>query len=156
MQITILSVTVEQVPGKKYKKAEVAYRDDTGKVQGKKLMSFVNENVFNVLASSQSGEVFDITSEKDDKGYWQWTAINKADATTPSASGGAKALPSPKSTYETPEERARKQVYIVRQSSLANAIAYYTGADVDVTQIISTAKQFEQYVFDTQEGEDIV
>jgi hypothetical protein len=34
-----------------------------------------------------------------------------------------KATPSPKSTYETPEERAKKQVYIVKQSSLSNAIA---------------------------------
>lgn len=34
-----------------------------------------------------------------------------------------KAYTSPKSTYETPEERAKRQVYIIRQSSLTNAIS---------------------------------
>jgi hypothetical protein len=55
-------------------------------------------------------------------------------------------------SWETPEERALKQVYIVRQSSIANAIALLAvegpGITPDVEWVIATAKTFENYVFD--------
>jgi len=54
--------------------------------------------------------------------------------------------------WETPEERAAKQIYIVRQSSISNAIAFYgmrADHDKDVLEddVISLAKRFEAYVF---------
>lgn len=153
MQITILSVTVEHVPGKNggYKKAEVAYKDEQGKVAGKKIMSFVNPVVFNAVSEAQSGEVFTIESEKDNNGYWQWTKATKG--ATSQVVAKAPGTPSPRSTYETPEERAKKQIYIVRQSSVASAIQLLSsngGKKNTPEEVINIASQFEKYVF----GED--
>ena len=73
MQITILNVTTSTVPTAKgsYEVAEVAYKDETGKVNGKKIMSFTNKEVFKVLKDSKSGDLFTVSSEKDEKGYWE-------------------------------------------------------------------------------------
>ena len=49
------------------------------------------------------------------------------------------------SNYETKEERAARQVYIIRQSSLATAVDLLgQGASTDT--VIETAKVFEAYV----------
>jgi len=63
---------------------------------------------------------------------------------------GAHVTPNPN---ETPEERAKKQVYIVRQSSLSNAISMLASNSVVLKKgfttqdAIETARQFEAYVF---------
>ena len=56
---------------------------------------------------------------------------------------------SPKSTYETPEERAKRQVLIVRQSSLSSAIELLKTdkKSPTVPEVLQVAKQFEAYVF---------
>ena len=157
MEITILNVTITQVPTAKgsYEVAEVAYKDDQGKVNGKKIMSFTSKPVFDTLKKAQSNEVYQIVSEKDDKGYWQWKEITKGAAVkTASDNLGFKA--SPKSTYETPEERAKKQVYIVRQSSINAALEYSKNVKAlkTVEEVLALAKQFEMYVFDNNLIED--
>jgi hypothetical protein len=62
-------------------------------------------------------------------------------AKTVSSSGG--------STYETKEERAVKQRYIVRQSSISSAIELLTsnGLESTVGDVLNVAKQFEAFVF---------
>jgi hypothetical protein len=62
------------------------------------------------------------------------------------------------SNYETPAERAKRQVYIVRQSSINAAIALYVaqnpkGAAVSVEEILKVAGTFEAYVFDQGQPE---
>lgn len=167
MWIEVLSVSVEHMPGKNggYKKAEIAFKDSEGKVQGKKIMSFSNPVVFNTLSEAKQGDKFDVTSQKDDKGFWQWTAISVADisGSGSSPSSGSfnttntmtKASPAPKSNYETPEERATRQVYIIRQSSISNAIAMLAAANdkktaINPDTVIHVAKHFEAYVFGTK------
>lgn len=64
----------------------------------------------------------------------------------------APSTPTRSSTFETPEERAKKQVYIVRQSSISNAISLLTtGAKVPpaTSAVIALAKELEAYVFDS-------
>lgn len=162
MQITIIGVSIEDVKTAKggYQKADVAYKNEQGKTEGKKVMSFVNQSVFDVLKQAKSGDVFDIKSEKDANNYWQWTAITPSSGGTPTTSSVPAAIvkttggnPSPKSTYETPEERAKKQVYIVRQSSISAAIDYSKNVKAlkSVEEVIATAKLFEEYVFIEQE-----
>lgn len=165
MQITVLNVSVEDVKTAKggYQKMDVAYKDEQGKTQGKKIMSFVNQKVFDVLKQSSQGDVFNISSEKDDNGYWQWIGIEAStDAVKQPAKVAEKANTganmSPKSTYETPEERAKKQVFIVRQSSLTAALTYLNAPltgnhSYEVADVINVAKQFEQYVFGQEEQE---
>lgn len=71
---------------------------------------------------------------------------NKPTTGYPPAGNGAART----STYETPEERAKKQVYIVRQSSLSNALtALAIGAKTPPKpdEVIELARKYEDYVF---------
>lgn len=150
MNIEVLSVSVEDKG--KYKMAEVAYKGGDGKVTSKKLMSFNHPEVFKTFADAKQGNVFSVESQKNDKGYWDWIS-----ASVGGAVGGAigKAAPtqgnaSPKSTYETAEERANRQVLIVRQSSLSNAVEFLglnTKKVPSVQEVVEVATFFENYVF---------
>lgn len=155
MQIQILSVTVEHMPGKNggYDKAEVAYKDHEGKVAGKNVVSFNAPEAFDVLRSAKNGDVLEVTPEKDAKGYWQWVKIVKVDASAPAAKAAPAAngaVATPKNTYETAEERAQKQLLIVRQSSLNAAIATLapaTNAEFNVEDVLNLARTYEKFVY---------
>lgn len=164
INITVLSVTVSTLPTKNgsYQMADVAYKNNTfqGKVEGKKLMSFgAAKETFSVLSTAQSGASFDIEVVKNDKGYNDWVSAKPSQASSgsinssapqyaPNKQAGASA--SPKSTYETPEERAQKQVYIIRQSSISAAVSSLVpGAKsaLKVDDVLTLAKQYEDFVF---------
>lgn len=157
-QIEILKVGVENKG--KYRVAVVDHKTVDGKVDSKKVMSFVNKDVFTTLSSAQTGDQFDVTSEKDKNGYWQWITVvpaGKANGTSPAKTASSNV----RSSYETPEERAARQVYIVRQSSIANALTYYSelvdhskGKQPSVDDIVSVARLFEGYVFGADSVKD--
>ena len=116
-------------------------------------MSFSNPTVFNHIKDLTKGATLNVTTTKDAAGYWQWTGIG--DDNTPStqetkpASGGRVTG----SNYETKEERAARQVFIIRQSSLSTAVELLgTGSKVD--DVIATAKEFEAYVFSKEDAAD--
>jgi len=161
MNITILNVSVATVPTQKgsYQVADIAYKNNSfqGKVEGKKLMSFgATKNTFGILSIAQSGESYEIEVVKNDKGYNDWVSATKGGVvpgaqTPPAASKTATAAP--KSNYETAEERAQRQVLIVRQSSLSSAATVLTAgvkAPPAGDAVIDLAKQFEAYVFGTE------
>ena len=161
MNITILSVSVATVPTAKgsYQVADVAYKNNSfqGKVEGKKIMSFgASKNTYAVLSIAQPGDSYEIEVVKNDKGYNDWVSATKggavaATAATPTA--GKAATASPRGTYETPEERAQRQVLIVRQSSLSSAATVLTAGvktPPDADAVVSLAKRFEAYVFGTE------
>jgi len=151
MNVEVLSVSVEDKG--KYKMAEVAYKGGDGKVTSKKLMSFNHPEVFKTFADAKQGNVFTVESEKNDKGYWDWISASIGGAmqkSAPSVSGN----PSPKSTYETADERANRQVLIVRQSSLSNAVEFLglnNKKIPSVQEVVEVAKYFESYVFGKQD-----
>lgn len=163
--IEVIDVTVQSVPrsdGKgTYDKASVTFKDGQGKVDSKLLVSFgAQAKVFNTLVTAKKGDTFSIERVKNDKGYWDWTGSARQDAVVSNGPAPApRYAPNPenkagvttpvRSNYETPEERAQRQVYIVRQSSLANAVAYFgdNPARPTVEDIIRVAKEFENYVF---------
>ena len=163
MNITILSVDIKTVPTAKgsYQTADVAYKNNSfqGKVEGKKVMSFgATKDSFSTLALAQPGESYEVTIVKNDKGYNDWVSMAKAEAgaSSPAVSapaGGKAPAATPRSTYETPEERAQRQVLIVRQSSLSAAVnLLLAGAKTPppVENVLAIAKQFEDYVFGKQ------
>lgn len=161
MNITILNVSVATVPTAKgsYQVADIAYKNNSfqGKVEGKKIMSFgATKNSFGVLSIAQPGDSFEIEVVKNDKGYNDWVSATKGGAVASTAApvaAGKAANASPRSTYETPEERAQRQVLIVRQSSLASAASVLTAGvktPPDGDAVISLAKRFEAYVFGTE------
>ena len=146
MQITVLSASVEDKG--KYKQLEVAYKGQDGKVSSKKIMSFAAPDVFKTLSSSKQGDEFSVVTVKNDKGYWDWTEVTQGTGGGAVKSAGATA--SPRSTYETPEERAARQVLIVRQSSVSNAIEFYklnAKKQPAPQDIVELAKFFENYVY---------
>lgn len=148
MQINILSTSVEDKG--KYKMLEVAYKAADGKVSAKKLMSFTFPDVFKVISSAKTGDVLSVTTVKNDKGFWDWTAVEQGSGTETATKATGASNTTPRSTYETAEERANRQVLIVRQSSLSNAVDYYglnpkkAPTPQEVTQL---AQFFEDYVF---------
>ena len=112
-----------------YQSLEVSYRNEAGQVQGKKLMSFANPAVFKEIQDYAKDDRLDIETFKDDNGYWQWKNIAKEGEAPPKTSTGGKANTRVTgSNYETSDERAKRQVYIVRQSSISNAVDLLTAS----------------------------
>lgn len=160
MQIKFISVeSVDKVTktNKAYVELEVAYKnlDFQDKLEVKKLNPFGNKDVYNTLKSAKNGDIFDVERVKNDAGFWDWTAIKSGSApaqNTPQTStvaSGSTSYASPKSTYETAEERAKKQVYIVRQSSIGAAVETLKTDKKNPTpaEVLVVAKQYEDYVF---------
>ena len=161
MQIKIVAVelnTAKTKTGKDYQVVEVTYKNLSfdGKVESKKHNQYGDKTVFNALKDASPGDVFTIERKKDDAGYWQWVGIGNGsdsanNAPTPSAvnKGSNTANPAPKSNWETPDERAKKQVYIIKQSSLATAVAALkTDKKVlSAEEVIHFARVLEDYVF---------
>lgn len=151
--ITVIAVDVEDATsknGKKYKQATVTHKDASGKVDNKKINDMFHKDVFETLVKAEKGDTFSVEQEKNDAGYWNWVAIHRQDAPVGQQAVPAKSFPTPtKPTYETPEERAQKQVYIIRQSSVASAVELLKdhGKQPDVAEVIRVAKAFETYVF---------
>lgn len=164
MFIEIVDVVREDKPSSNgkgtYGQLTVTYRSG-GKIAEKKLMSFTNPAVFKHFEKAQKGENVDVTSVKNEKtGYWDWTAIGGGEASqAPSQQSSSNAATSSStrvtgSNYETKEERAVKQRYIVRQSSLSVAsqvLAVGAKGSPKSSEIISLAKEFESYVFSTED-----
>lgn len=135
--------------GKTFQFVEVAYKKD-GKLEGKKIVSFSNPNVFKTIQQFQQGDELTVEAEKDANGYWQWTSVTKASEApqTAASTGGG----TPKTTggnWETKEERAARQVMIVRQSSISSAVALL-GNKAKASDVIVVAKEFESYVMGTE------
>ena len=164
LNITILStqtINTTSKTGKPLQQLEVAYKNNTfgGKVESKKLFGFgANKPAFEALTGAAQGSSFDITVSKNDAGYNDWTSCKPAGATapaTPSSTGQVnEAKVQVKSTYETPEERAKKQVYIIRQSSISSAIsALGVGAKSAPTSdaVLQLADVFFQWVMQDPE-----
>lgn len=127
MLITVVSIEgPTQVPGKKYQVLEIAFKDESGSVKGKKLMSFTYPTVFNTMKSMKQGDRVDITNVKEGD-YWQWTDAKKVEGSAvepSSASNRTQAFAQgANDRYETKEERNKRQQMICKQSSLAQAVA---------------------------------
>ena len=165
MLIQVISVgDIATKPGKKvpYSVFQLDYLTN-GRAAKKQIMSFTP--VYKTLLASREGEEFEITTESNGE-FTNWvTAESKGvpvkapkEGPATSETTTAKGATAFKSTYETPEERAKKQVYIVRQSCLAQAVAYYaaagkdTAAGTSVEDVLDVAKQFEEYVFNGVEN----
>tara|TARA_R100001463_G_scaffold4162_6_gene15977 strand:- start:11673 stop:12230 length:558 start_codon:yes stop_codon:yes gene_type:complete len=170
MQVNVVDVsslnTHSAKNGRQYQSIEIMYKNDAGQAQNKKLMSFANPAVFKAAQTWQKGDVVHVSTEKDANGYWQWTAVGNdandvtdkrddgtAQGTTQAASSTSSAPTRVSgSNYETKDERAARQVMIVRQSSLANAVSTLAieGSKASANDVINLAKLYEGYVLGQQ------
>ena len=135
--------------GRSYQSIEVTYKNEQGQVANKKLMSFSNPSVFNYIKELTKGTQVNVTTTKDANGYWQWTGIGGDGSVATPESKPATGGRVTGSNYETKEERAARQILIVRQSSLSSAVELL-GTGKSVADVIATAKQFEAYVFGSE------
>lgn len=162
MLIQTIATSVETKPtakGTSYQQLEVTYKNLSyqGKVESKKLMSFgANANAFKTLADAPTGSQWEVTVVKNAQGYNDWTAVapsSQAPAGATSPQTGAQARTQPgqtRSTYETPEERAQRQILIVRQSSVGHALTLLSlGAKTapKLEEVLETAQQISDFVF---------
>lgn len=155
MKIQVLSVSVgskTSQAGKTYQNAEIAYKNlDQGKVESKNITQY--SKVFKQVADATPTMFYDVAISKDDKGYWQWDSFvagTPGEATNNAPTALSKAVAAPKSNYETSEERAKRQVFIVKQSSLGHAIELLSvgaKAPPDVDAVIALAQKFTDFVF---------
>ena len=154
------NVQVARKDGGSYPGARLSYRDDTGALKEKGFHANTfkfNATLKTQLSNLKTGQPFVMNMEKQGE-FWNVKSILPASGNTAPAAvqetGKATPFVSPKSTYETPEERAKKQIYIVRQSSINQALEYtklVSQTDKKLTynveSILNTAKQFEAHVF---------
>lgn len=146
MQIEILDVSKPYKDGK-YFKMDVKYNRD-GKDSSRKLVAVGDtKKVFEVIKDAEKGEVWDITVKQDGE-YWNWVDATKAEKAV-AASGGRVS----KSTYETPEERAKKQLSITRQFAINASIAMGCGKPQSVADVLKTAQTFVDWVYQLDEPE---
>ena len=144
-----------QTKGKaKWTVLDVTYTDN-GKNFTKKVLSFANPAVFEVMQNATQGDNFDVTVTKDGE-YYNWSSAMKiskeaAAASTPNPPGQGRVLGS---NYETADERKIKQLYIIKQSSISNAIEYMDAIDAsyEVDELLEVAQRFVDYVYGTDEA----
>jgi len=134
-----------------YSTMVVSYLDEGGRNKTWKLISFSNPKVFDTFKNAKPNDVYNITTRKNDKDFTEWSSAEIVTGATPTAGGAAPKTPVV-SQYETRDERNLRQRLIVRQSCLAQAIAFYgdeLGQDEDaMKQVLGTADQFVAWVFE--------
>lgn len=142
--------------GRSYQSVEITYKGDNGQTASKKLMSFSNPEVYKQAATWVKGDAVNINTQKDDAGYWQWIGIlspgesapvaTQTNVATPSTGGGATRVTG--SNYPTSDERTQTQGYIIKQSSLSNAVNTLSsgGRTANANEVIALAKVYEGYV----------
>lgn len=173
VKIQVIATQIETKQGAKtsYQQLEVTYKDlDKNKVASKKVMSFAKpETVFKSLVLAKPTDVYDIELLKNEgTGYWDWTSATKSvvtatgsgeqQAATGRASGSVGAAPV-KGGWETPDERAKKQIYIVRQSSISaavNALSVGVKTGPKASEVIAYARELEQFVFESDKAQAVV
>lgn len=156
--ISIISVeekTVQKKTGRGTYKSLVVTYDSEGKPDRKELPDWATApEVYTQLLGSSPSDTFVVEMEKNDRNYWQWVGISRYDGVPPQSSvsnsvGNAPIKSPTKPTYETPEERAQKQVYIVRQSTLSLALETIKaqGGKPTPEEVMACAKIYESHVF---------
>ena len=173
MQINISVLSVDKLSkqtakGNTYFQLDVAYKDlGSGKVESRKIMPFGDTSTTHkVLSDAKRGDSFTIVSEKrpgsDGKEYWTWlsaSAVAPGTAVPTQQTAAQLSTPTFQQTASTgsykyqgadKEERAQTQVYIVRQSALAQAVATLAaGAKSPPAKenVLALAQEYIDFVF---------
>ena len=155
--IAVEKTTATSKAGKPYQLVEVSYKNLTsGKVESNKVNQY--SDLYSTAAGMQVGEQYTITKEKVND-FWNWTKIVQAapgtqlqgEANTSKAKEVGQQI---KGNWETAEERAKKQVLIVKQSTLAQAVATLAVGSkaVKPEDVLELAQKYTDWVFGTGTG----
>lgn len=142
MQIRVTSVGEVESKGK-YSQYDLSFNQD-GQNKTRTMRSFDNPPVYETLMKAKPEDAFSITLKKEGN-FWKWTDAKKVEGGLQDKSTGKKMA---SGDWETKEERAARQVLIVRQSSIASAVEFLKGdGAASPESVIEVAKEFEAYVF---------
>jgi len=149
-KIVLQEVNIESVEkGRtKYQIANVVYTFN-GANKSTKIMSFANPQVFKDIQTYSPGTELVVETTKNGQGYDQWSKVSVAGAAPPNGSAPSSAAPRT-NTYETPEERKLKQLYIIKQSSISTAVATLSvGSKVPPTpdDVLKLAQIYVDFVY---------
>lgn len=160
-QITLLKVDREKQP-KGYIKTVVSYKTDDGKVKAMTVMPFKEqEQVASAFADAKPGDMFNVNFRKNDRDFWEFAPvpIKLGEATQATMRSNAPSGGTSRGNWETTEERAQRQLYIIRQSSLERAIQFFDltkNNKVSPSDVTDMAALFEQFVvYGKQEVKDV-
>jgi hypothetical protein len=126
----------------------VVYQDDRGTTKTKNVMSFSNPAVYDAVQKLNQGDRIEVAYVEGDN-YYNWASIKpvSGQVTGEAAVEQLKSQSTPvKSNWESAEERAKKQVYIIKQSCLAQAVAHSPKASID--DVLKTAQIFVDWVLE--------
>lgn len=146
-KITVLKVT-ETKAAKGYPIVELAYKTEEGQTKSMKIFGFGDQKgIADVCREAKQGDVLEVEFEKNARGFWDFKSVLATGevAATKSVSSDK---PAKVGTWETPEERAVRQVAIARQSSLERAIEFLVATKgksftlTDVTDVASVLVEF--------------
>jgi hypothetical protein len=130
------------------------YSQDGKPQKPRKIVSFgASEVGYKALKDATVGQSFDVTLAKDDNGYWQWKDVVPVAAGAPEVATAGSTGKS--GNWETSEERSRRQVLIVRQSCLAQAVQAI-GPDQNYDKYTEMAALFENWVNRTNDDEPVM
>ena len=158
-KVTVQEVIINNVnTGKKpYSQAVVTYTTERGENKEKKIMSFSNPAVFAAVSKIKHPTVVEV--ENDGAPYYNWTKLSLvAEEAAPKGANapGATSVKVATSTYETAEERKIKQLYIVRQSSITNAIARAAQhPDPNSIDVLALAQMYVDFVYGNKFDEEV-
>ena len=161
MKITVIKSIVSIPEGKKYKVCELGYRTEDGKIKGMRIFGFGEQkNNFDTASKAVVGDVLEAQFKTNEKGFWEFASLENTGVREAglNPTGTTTHVGGSRGNWETPEERAARQVMIIRQSSLSNAIAFFNAighkkfTELDV---IDLAKNFEAYVLGKEEKVDV-
>ncbi len=164
-KVTVQEVIINNVnTGKKpYSQAVVTYTTERGENKEKKIISFSNPAVFAAVSKIKNPTVVEV--ENDGAPYYNWTKLSfVAEEAAPKGANasGATSVKVATSTYETAEERKIKQLYIVRQSSIGHALAYWNMVSdregqqfVTTEQVLEKAQEFVDFVYGNKFDEEV-
>ncbi|CAB4241220.1 hypothetical protein UFOVP67_3 [uncultured Caudovirales phage] len=156
-------IGVEIVKKEKSSQMTVHYTDLKDNRAGKKpVNSHFNSDVFNALKDAKMGDLFTFGIEKEGE-FWQLKSATPAGGIIPvegdptptgyiqqAKSATSAATVATRSNYETPEERTARQLLIVKQSSVTNAVATLAATKKDkfnTEDVLTIAKMYVDYVY---------
>lgn len=159
-----VNVTDEKKPGQKqgYQKAVVIYTYN-GEPRKQTIVSFSNPSIFKTVTQELTpGQEIEVDVTKNAGGFNEWKSVSLAGGagTNTSNQSGPATVSTPTATrvtgsnYETREERAARQVLIVKQSSLSAAVATLTPAAkaaLDPKAVLEVAQEYADWVFQQDE-----
>lgn len=173
MIITVLEVgkAASKSKGKsKWYEVSVKYDSDKGEKE-KKFLSF-DADQYKLSKELEEGKSYEVSIEKDGD-YWKWTAVKEIEAKV-SKNESSPDVPAKSSSSNNPwvernaldaakfEFEKYKQILIVRQSQITNAIEFAINSSKDVTKedVAEIADFFVNYVYngiqkDAEEPNDL-